>query len=181
MVRAGGEEVSLLALLDSYPVGYDKAIGNGTLRTKSARALRRAHAHLSNINSLCLREKISYISNKSRYGAVRIKSRAWRAVYRAFKRIGRDLPAHLRDVEQFNWLAASRFIPRSYDGRATLFWASQDLRAKFDMIEGWKNLASVLDVVEIPGTHLDIIKEPYVAELAAKLQRSLASSQNSRW
>jgi non-ribosomal peptide synthetase component F/thioesterase domain-containing protein/acyl carrier protein len=180
-LRAGGEEVSLLALLDSYPVGYDKAIGNGTLRTKSARALRRALAHLSNIHSLSLREKISYITNKSSYGAVRIKSRAWRAVYRAFKRIGRNLPAHLRDVEQFNWLAASRFIPRSYDGRATLFWASQDLRAKFDMIEGWKNLASVLDVVEIPGTHLDIIKEPYVAELAAKLQRSLASAQNSRW
>jgi len=80
-------------------------------------------------------------------------------------------------VEQFNWLAARNFIPRSYGGRVTLFWASQDLRAKFDMIEGWKQLASVVDVVEISGTHLDIIKEPYVGELAAKLRRSLALSQ----
>ena len=141
--------------------------------------MRRLRAHLSNLNSLPLREKLSYLTNKSKYGTVRIKSRAWRTVYRAFKRIGRDLPAHLCDVEQFNWLAARNFIPRSYDGRVTLFWASQDLRAKFDMIEGWKKLAGVVDVVEIPGTHLNIIEEPYVAELAAKLRRSLALSQNS--
>ena len=141
--------------------------------------MRRLRAHLSNINSLPLREKLSYLTNKSKYGPVRIKSRAWRTLYRAFKRIGRDLPAHLCDVEQFNWLAARNFIPRSYDGRATLFWARQDLRAKFDMIEGWKTLAGVVEVVEIPGTHLDIIKEPNVAELAAKLRRSLALSQNS--
>src|SRR5437764_11508165 len=100
-------------------------------------------------------------------------------IYGAFKRIGHDLPPHFCDVEQFNWLAAHDFIPRSYDGRVTLFWASQDLRAKLDMSEGWKKLASVVDVVEIPGTHLNIIKEPHVAELAAKLRHSLALSQDS--
>jgi thioesterase domain-containing protein len=179
LLQAGGEEVALLALLDSYPVGYDKASANGALRTRWSRATRRVRSHLSNINSLPLREKLSYVTNKSKYGPVRIKSRAWRTVYRAFKRIGRDLPPHLCDVEQFNWLAAHNFIPRSYDGRVTLFWASQDLRAKFDMIEGWKKLARVVDIVEILGTHLDIIKEPHVAELAAKLRSSLALSPNS--
>jgi amino acid adenylation domain-containing protein len=178
-LRAGGEEVALLALLDSYPVGYHKASGNSTTQKQYSRSLRRVQAHLANINALPLREKFSYVTNKSKYGTVRIKSRAWRTVYRAFKGIGRDLPAHLCDVEQFNWLAARNFIPRSYDGRVTLFWASQDLRAKFDMIEGWKKLARVVDIVEIPGTHLNIIEEPYVAELAAKLRHSLVLSQNS--
>lgn len=180
-LRAGGQEVALLALLDSYPVGYHKVSGNDALRPRWSRATRRVRAHLANIKALPWRDKLSYVTNKSKYGTVRIKSRAWRTVYRAFKRIGRDLPAHLCDVEQFNWLAARNFIPRSYDGRVTLFWASQDLRAKFDMIEGWKKLARVVDIVEIPGTHLNIIEEPHVAELAAQLRRSVASSQNSRW
>lgn len=178
-LHAGGEEVALLALLDSYPVGYHKASGNGPTVKQSSRSIRRVRAHLSNIHALPLREKLAYVTNKSKYGTVRIKSRAWRTVYRAFKKIGRDLPAHLCDVEQFNWLAARNFIPRSFDGRVTLFWASQDLRAKFDMIEGWKKLARVVDIVEIPGTHLNIIEEPYVADLAAKLRSSLALSQNS--
>jgi amino acid adenylation domain-containing protein len=176
-LRADGEKVALVALLDSYPVGYHKASGNGTTRKQYSRSIRRVRAHLANINALPLREKLAYVTNKSKYGTVRIKSRAWRAVYRACKGIGRDLPAHLCDVEQFNWLAARNFIPRSYAGHVTLFWASQDLRAKFDMIEGWKKLAHVVDIVEIPGTHLNIIEEPHVAELAAKLRHSLTLSQ----
>ncbi len=179
-LRASGEEIALLALLDSYPVGYDKRSGNVSVRKKSSRFTRRMRAHLSNINHLPLREKLPYITNKSKYGTVRIKSRAWRAVYRAFKGIGRELPKQFRDIAEFNWLAAYQFVPRPYEGRPTLFWASQDLRAKFDMIEGWKALASALEVVEIPGTHLDIIKEPYVGELAAKLRRSLELAQVSR-
>ena len=179
-LRDGGEEVALVALLDSYPVGYHKASGNGRSERRYANSVRRVRAHLSNLRDLPLREKLAYVTNKSKYGTVRIKSRAWRTVYRAFKGIGRDLPAHLCDVEQFNWLAARNFIPRSYNGRVTLFWASQDLRAKFDMIEGWKKLARIVDIVEISGTHLNIIEEPYVAELAAKLRTALALSQVSQ-
>ena len=40
-------------------------------------------------------------------------------------------------------------------------------------------LARAVDIHEVPGTHLDIIKDPNVAELAAKLRSSLALSQNS--
>jgi thioesterase domain-containing protein len=34
-----------------------------------------------------------------------------------------------------------------------------------------------MEVQEIPGTHLNIIKEPHVAELALKLGESLARAQ----
>lgn len=179
-LRVDREEVALVALLDSYPVGFDKTSGNASVRARGSRFAQRVGAHFSNIRSLPLRERISYITNKSKYGSVRIKSRAWRAIYRALKGIGRDLPKALRDVEEFNWLAAHQFRPRRYDGRVTLFWASQDLRAKFDMIEGWKALAHAVDIVEIPGTHLDIIKEPHVAELGERLRRSLEMARDSQ-
>ncbi len=176
-LRDAGAEVAMVALLDSYPVGYEKSWSRPRTSSKASRFMRRARAHLTNIDSLPFSEKLSYLSNKSKYGSVRIKSRAWRTIYRGFKSLGRDLPKSLRDVEEFNWLAARQFVPRSYDGRVTLFWASQDLRAKFDMIEGWKTLARAVDVIEVPGTHLDIIKEPHVAELAEKLRGALDLSQ----
>ncbi|HXI25868.1 MAG TPA: amino acid adenylation domain-containing protein [Pyrinomonadaceae bacterium] len=178
-LSAQGEEVALLALLDSYPVGYARLAPDAeSLRNKFVRALRRAQAHLSNLKGFSLREKAIYLVDKAQYIPVEVKSSLWRMIFRSYQNLGRDLPDALRDVEEFNWLAARNFVPKLYDGRATLFWASSDLRAKFDLIEGWQTLARAVDIHDVPGNHLDIIKEPYVADLAAKLRRSLALSQN---
>ena len=108
----------------------------------------------------------------------RITGKLWRGVYRSCVKLGVALPRSLRSVEQFNWLAAHQFVPKVYDGPVTLFWASSDLRAKFDMIEGWKKLApDELEIHEIPGTHLDIIKAPHVEEVAKKLSACLKLAQ----
>ena len=178
-LRAQGHEVGLLALLDSYPVGYERLSLNGDSRsTKARRLLKRVGAHLSNMSRLRVREKVAYLVNKSKYGPVRVKSKIWRTIYRSYQNLGRDLPHAFRDVEEFNWLAAQSFRPQLYDGRVTLFWASKDLRAKFDMIEGWQTLArDGMDLLEIPGTHLDMIKEPHVGELARVLNDCLLKAR----
>lgn len=180
-LRAQDQEVALLALLDSYPVGHQKLSPEaGTLRSKTARALQRIKIHVSNLRGLTLHQKLVYLAGKSQYAPVRIKSKAWRTIYRSFKKLGRDVPFALRDVEEFNWLAAREFVPRLYDGRVTLFWASSDLRAKFDQIEGWQTLArGGMTLHAIPGTHLDIIKEPHVAELGRILKECLTKAQGS--
>jgi hypothetical protein len=78
----------------------------------------------------------------------------------------------------FNWMAARDHIPNFFDGQVTLFWASKDLRAKFDMVEGWQSLArGGIDLREVPGTHLDLIKEPHVGELAKQLNECLLDAQ----
>jgi amino acid adenylation domain-containing protein len=178
-LSAQRQEVALLALLDSYPVGYARlAPDAASLRNRFVRTLRRAQAHLANLKGFSLREKFIYLIDKAQYIPIEMKSSLWRMIFRSYQNLGRDLPDALRDVEEFNWLAARNFVPKLYDGRATLFWASDDLRAKFDLIAGWQTLARAVDIHEVPGTHLDIIKEPYVAELAAKLRHSLALSQD---
>ena len=102
----------------------------------------------------------------------------WRTIYRAYKNIGRDLPRAFHAVEEFNWLAAQAYSPMSYDGPVTLFWASKDPHAKFDMIEGWQRLAQGgMELIEISGTHLDMIKEPHVSDLATKLDERLLKTQ----
>ncbi|HYW74575.1 MAG TPA: amino acid adenylation domain-containing protein [Pyrinomonadaceae bacterium] len=177
-LRAAGQEVALLALLDSYPVGYQRLSADaGSARARARQFTRRVAAHVANIRSLSRREKLSYIAGKSKYGPVRVKSKLWRAIYRSYQNLGRELPRALKDVEEFNWLAAQSYRPQVYDGRVTLFWASKDLRAKFDMIAGWQTLArGGLELVEVSGTHLDMIKEPHVWELAQKLDVSLTKA-----
>jgi len=177
-LRAQGQEVGLLALLDSYPVGYAKLRDGGTLRSKVGHIIRRMGSHVSNIRGLSLHEKLSYVIDKAQYGPIKLRSKVWQTIYRSYESFGRALPRALRDVQEFNWLAARDYVPGLYDGRVTLFWASRDLRASFDLVEGWRVLAEGgMEVQEIPGTHLNIIKEPHVAELALKLGESLAFSQ----
>jgi thioesterase domain-containing protein len=65
-----------------------------------------------------------------------------------------------------------------YDGRVTLFWASGDLRASYDLVSGWNALAQGgMELHEIPGNHLNIIKEPHVGVLAKKLNDCLQRAQ----
>jgi amino acid adenylation domain-containing protein len=174
-LREQQREVRLVALLDSYPVGHQKLMTQPAAPTvETNRFFRRIRTHISNLGHVPWREKFKYVFSKLQYAPKRMKSIAWRAMYRACRKAGFSIPRSLRNVEQFNWLAAHEFVPRLYDGAVTLFWASSDLRAKFDMIEGWKKLApGGLAVHEIPGTHLDIIKEPHVAAVAKMLSESL--------
>ena len=175
-LRAANQEIALLAVLDSYPIGYDRLLGTSHSRVR--RFAKRVRAHLSNIRGLPARERIGYVFAKSKFGPVQVKNKIWRTIYTTYQNLGLDLPKSLKDVEQFNWLAAQNYQPHPFDGRVTLFWASQDLRAKFDMLEGWRMLArGGLQLLEISGTHLDMIKEPYVADLAEKLNACLVSFQ----
>ena len=180
-LRSQGDEVALLALLDSYPVGYDKLAAHaGSLKRRCARAIRRMQTHFENVRGLSFSNKFSYVFSKAGFAALKLKSKLWRTIYRSYAGLGRDLPRALRAVEEFNWLAAHSYVPGLYDGKVTLFWASQDLRASYDLIAGWRVLAKEgLVIQEIPGTHLDIIKEPHVGELAKCLTETLARAEQT--
>jgi thioesterase domain-containing protein len=174
-LRAYGEEIGVLALLDTYPSGYAKFLRNeATFAAAIGRGLGRMKSHLANLRGLQVKDKLAYLVKKARFAPSKIKSQLWRRVYRAYEGLGKPLPKTLRDIKEFNSLAVRNYVPKVYDGRVTLFWASEDLRTSKDLVEGWRALAGGgLEVHEIPGTHLDIIKEPHVGELAAKLRTCL--------
>ena len=178
-LRAQGQTIGLLALLDTYPSGYAKLFRNeATLSAALRRGLKRTKAHLANLGSLSTREKISYLLEKARFAPIKLKSQVWRRVYQSYENLGRPLPRMLKDIEEFNSLAVRDYTPKVYDGEVTLFWASADLRTSLDLVEGWRALAGGgIEVHEIPGTHLDIVKEPHVGELAQKLSTCLQRAQ----
>ncbi len=174
-----GEAIGLLALLDTYPSGYAKLFRNeATLRAALRRGLKRTKAHFANLRSLSVNEGLSYLARKARFAPTKMKSQLWRRIYQSYENVGRPLPRMLKDIKEFNSLAIRDYAPKVYDGKVTLFWASADLRTSIDLVDGWRALAGGgIEVHEIPGSHLDIVKEPHVQELASKLGSCLAQAQ----
>ena len=132
-------------------------------------------SHIENLRRLSLRDKQAYILDKLQYAPAKMQHRLWRIMARASERLHRPLPKKLRVVQQLNFLAVHNFTPRIYSGgRVSLFVATGDLTAAYDLHEGWEVLAPRgVDVHEIPGDHINIIKEPYVGTLAEKLRECL--------
>jgi amino acid adenylation domain-containing protein len=178
-LRSQGEEVGLLALLDTYPSGYLKLLLNTSAARRRWDCLRnRWNSHVANLKEITPREQVQYLLSKLRYSPAKSKAWLWRQIYQTCQRLGRPLPRVLRDVKEFNSMAARKYEPQVYDGEITLFWASGDRRASSDLVSGWRVLAGRgIHVHEISGNHLNIIKEPYVAELALKLRGCLVQSQ----
>lgn len=176
-LNASGEAVALLALLDVYPAGYFKLLPTGNdLRARMQRRAQNIKSHLKNLGQLGFTEKFVYLFDKLKYAPAKIKHKVYRRVYKLYQRIGRPLPAVLKNIEELNFLATRDYLPQTYSGRATLFSAT-DMSASYDVEDGWRKLVAELDVHQIPGNHLDIIKEPHVRVLAEKLSLCLEAAQ----
>ena len=176
---ADGEQVALLALLDAYPAGYFKLRpDSGSLLQRVLRVARKIQSHGENLQQLGLGSKFKYVLVKLKYAPAKTKHKVYRRAYKIYERIGRPLPRVLRNIEELNFAAVKDYVPRVYPAQATLFLASDDLTAAYDVEEGWQGLvAGGLEKVRVSGSHLDIVKEPHVRVLAEKLRACLDRAQ----
>ena len=78
-----------------------------------------------------------------------------------------------KKVLQNNIRARDIYTPKVYDGTGTFFWASQtpgDLGFYHDPRVCWTNLFTKgLDIQTLNTNHFEILSEPHVNELAAKI------------
>jgi aspartate racemase len=177
-ISAAGQKVALLALLDTYPAGYFKLLpGSGTLGQRVSRYAKKLASHRDNLRQLGASAKVGYLLNKLRYAPDKIKHKLYRRAYKIYKRFGRPLPPVLKNIEEINFTAVKDYVPQTYSGSVTLFLAS-DLTADYDLRDGWRELvAGEIEAHEIPGNHINIIKEPHVGALAEKLRTCLDQTQ----
>jgi amino acid adenylation domain-containing protein len=173
-LEAEGQEVALLALLDTYPAGYFKLLpGSASWRQRAGRYRRKLESHAVNLGQLELTEKFSYVFRKLKYAPAKTKHKLYRRAYKLYQRLGRPLPPVLKNIEEINFVAVKDYEPQTYSGNVTLFLAS-DLTADYDSHDGWRELVrGDIETHVIPGNHLNIIKEPQVGALAERLSRSL--------
>jgi len=185
-LRALGEEVSLLALLDSSAVSFVSP-----------------QSHVRNDSTITdlFRGFLDWFN-----GMLQLTSEQWRDLIRLQARLGRAMIAasiramaagtrlddaavrtqtisklfelsgyHLHVAGAFRQALAD-YAPKPYAGRAVLFRARmQPLFGTHDPAKGWRSLITGgLDIRVVPGNHLGMLQEPHVRVLARELADALA-------
>src|ERR1051325_9240146 len=145
-----------------------------------SRRARKWQSHLTNLRQLSLTEKLQYIMTKLRFAPAKAKHKIYRRAYKLYRQFGKPLPPVLQNIEEINFAAVKDYEPQVYAGDVTLFLAT-DLTADYDSKDVWRELVQgQIETYEIPGNHLNMIKEPGVCVLAERLRVSLERAESQR-
>ena len=160
-LRANGREVPFLAMLDTFSPGLS---GRGTYRTKKGLIM----AFARNFPFWLYHYVPFWISHY--FGVVRIKAGKLFRVKRWATRghVGR-LPGEMKDV--IVWL--KQLSLEKYPGRIIYYKARVEALFHGDASKGWEGIADSVEVQTVPGTHLELLKEPHVRTLADKINAEL--------
>jgi thioesterase domain-containing protein/acyl carrier protein len=161
-LRAAGEKVELLALIDSG-LGADRSASS--LRNFAGilgLPLDRLDLPWSRLEELPLRDRLDHLRRRGT----------------ELSPLLRDMPMHhlapLYRVFESNIRALQDYRPAPYDGDLLLFRPSLELTGQpLDL--GWGNFARV-ELQVLPGDHFSLVREPTVKRLASELAERLAPS-----
>jgi thioesterase domain-containing protein len=163
---AAGQDVRMLALLDTYGPGY-KAFPS---------SLRRVESHLRNIWNLALPKKVEYVRIRVRAVVTLLTRRLWRVADRTLRVLGQSMPRAVENVEGAHDLRAARMYEvKPYPGTITLFRAEEQPVGPWpDPYLGWGPFAgSGVDVYEVPGSHERHLFRPHVVKVAEAMRTAL--------
>ncbi len=168
-LRARGREVCLLALLDTYaPRAFQE-----DLFDKSA--LQRLPGHLHHWKLLGAREKMHYVADRVREGLAGGGKSPTALLAEATEQ--GFLPQTMRAINAASLQAQIAYTPRPYAGRTLLLRATE--LSVFENSEPalwWgETFTSGLEIQDVPGAHLEILRAPYVSTLARHLAAALDS------
>lgn len=165
-LRAQGEEVELLGMLDSRQRDYMTVIlSKDSVRTRLDRRMGR---FLGNLSPLSFSEKVQYLRGK-------LFTRTLRRLYSVATRMGfRTVPSFLKSTEDISWIAAINYKPKPWPGQLTLFRATIQPDPRLPRDLGWTPLAEGgVQVIDLPGDHDLVFREDNTRVLADKLQARL--------
>ena len=169
-LRAAGEEVALLALLDTFSLTGGDRLGLWGATLLRARMMKR----------LPWRALPGYLAargrNVFRVVAMRLPQPVFALLKEAASQPSRKVPTSLRlSPYEAHGMASRAFVPTPYDGDIVLFSAVGNRRG---LQEGWTRLVKgKLEIRDLPGGHYDILGEPQVRVLARELGAVLAERQ----
>lgn len=168
---AFGEKTAFLALLDTYLPS----------RKRYVSPLSWISLHYKVWARLPQQDKANYIFDRFRNIAKGV-IRLIRLKFMASP--NRNLPgseasiAVMLNNQDINALNVRKFYPTAYSGNATLFRTELPVSLHPNVHNEWQNLIKgKLDICEISGGHVGILKEPNVQYLASKLTYYLSKAQ----
>ncbi|MHB8383560.1 MAG: type I polyketide synthase [Candidatus Binataceae bacterium] len=168
-LHAAGQRVGMLGMIDTFLMN-EVRVAEMT-RTLCARVKRRATGLLKHVRRVVVGpRRLAYLKGDVVQRASEIIGEGRQLIYAFLSARGRPIPKFLERAQDVNWFAALRYEALPYPGRITLFRAATvegfaDL--PHDRELGWAPLGGAgVDVHEIPGTHLEMMREPNVQILA---------------
>ncbi len=169
-LRAAGEEISLLAIMDSKEAPLE-------------RERQRSHSGARKLLFYYPQRILYYLRRRRLLYTLQMKA-AIEARYhldrlvRLFDRGRSPLRSRSRNLKLLKYLhtrAYHQYVAEPFDGKVMLFWASKGSDMA-DEIERWRRLAlRGLDCRFIPCRHFELLKEPYIQQLAQGLSENLNS------
>jgi len=184
-LRKLGEEVKLIALIDTWAPGYPKLVpGTSRISVKFFAFTDRILHHIDTLRILEPGRRWTYVEAKAAKAKNQIR-RKYRQTKRkiangVLKSLGRPLPDALVATQNAIQAATSAYRPVPYQGDVVLFRASKRSRVLcHDDTLGWSNFVKGrLDIHEVNGSHGSIVVEPRVRFVAATLTGLLDNSEN---
>ncbi|MCL2932444.1 MAG: thioesterase domain-containing protein [Trichodesmium sp. MAG_R03] len=162
-LQALGEEVGLLALIDSYaPTGLEEQIDDTVLTNSLVTDLggifgKELSISANELQQLLPEEQLNSILQKAKYLNILPPEISIEQMHRLFK------------VFKANLKAMYDYLPLPYSGPTVLFVASDEVSQR-----GWSSLATeAMEIYNIPGDHYGILQKPHVEVLAKQLETCL--------
>ncbi len=173
-LRAAGETVGLLALLDTYQYHGRHRLGHLPVWIEPEKDALSGATPAAAAQRLALR---------SRFLALHARTALWRGLFGAVWRFceisGLAMPKPLQRPVAANLLAVRSYRMRPYDGVAVLFAASRYTWDRKDWDAGWRALIrGGLEIEPVPGLHHEILEEPNVGVLARQLSGYLREERD---
>ncbi|MBD0336578.1 MAG: hypothetical protein ICV62_13905 [Cyanobacteria bacterium Co-bin13] len=167
-----GQQVGLLAILDTPAPGSRPSFYQN-LRFLLGTALWSTLPFLVDYSALA--------ANRLRFRLPWLSRWQWTAIARQIPEESRLRLADESAIQSMlpivyaNSQAAYRYVPKPYANPITLFKAAEQSDAiGQDATLGWSALASNIQLHQVPGNHLSLLKQPHVQTLAQQMGQCLA-------
>lgn len=162
---AQGQEIALLALIDRQ--------GPNLKQNPNISIGERISLKLANWKALDREDQWKYLQkeilDRVDYWGERVLTKNR---YRAWMQ-----KSPIDQVSAAHWHALTHYTPKFYPGRLCLFTAKvKRTYEAYDPLLGWEGVAASVEVFQVPGNHVGMLKEPYVRELAKQLTAAIQTS-----
>jgi amino acid adenylation domain-containing protein len=187
LLKAGGEEVALLVLIDTPHPGYPEFLPRTTIFHRMIyKLLERVDYEMSVIRTLNSRKRLPHLLGKAKAIIPPVQAFAERLIEAPLRKLQLRVPHSmvykLQSLYDMHNKACKAYNPRPYQGRVVVFRSSKQTHGiRPDPALGWGDvLKGELELWEIPGHYINLWIEPGVRELAANLKVCLDKGQRKK-
>ncbi len=166
-LRAAGEEVALIGMIDSKSKDYEETLAG--MKSVQSKINDRVNRFRGNTGSLSWQQRVRYIWEKLSTRAIRYACML--AAHLNFSQV----PSFMRSAWDINVVAVKNYQLQPYDGRLVLFRASHQDHPDGPYDLGWGSIFTQgVEIHDLNGDHERIFLEPNIELLAASLRECLA-------